>query len=146
MSRIKKILFIVVLTMLICNASCQKNNPQIDSEYEFTLNEERKEETISSIDKTKPNEILTYKQESDNGLIITTYYFNEGYSSTKVIYKFYNNLDDFRVSLLNHSDNLDGSFMEVTESILLVKSQYVRIDKVSFDQLYNQIKDKYVII
>lgn len=146
MSRIKKILFIVVLTMLICNASCQKNNPQIDSEYEFTLNEERKEETISSIDKTKPNEILTYKQERDNGLIITTYYFNEGYSSTKVIYKFYNNLDDFRVSLLNHSDNLDGSFMEVTESILLVKSQYVRIDKVSFDQLYNQIKDKYVII
>lgn len=146
MSRIKKILFIVVLTMLICNASCQKNNPQTDSEYEFTLNEERKEETISSIDRTKPNEILTYKQESDNGLIITTYYFNEGYSSTKVIYKFYNNLDDFRVSLLNHSDNLDGSFMEVTESILLVKSQYVRIDKVSFDQLYNQIKDKYVII
>ncbi len=146
MSRIKKILFIVVLTMLICNASCQKNNPQIDSEYEFTLNEERKEETISSIDKTKPNEILTYKQESDNGLIITTYYFNEGYSTTKVIYKFYNTLDDFRVSLLNHSDNLDGSFMEVTESILLVKSQYVRIDKVSFDQLYNQIKDKYVII
>ena len=91
-------------------------------------------------------EILTYKQERDNGLIITTYYFNEGYSSTKVIYQFYNNLDDFRVSLLNHSDNLDGSFMEVTESILLVKSQYVRIDKVSFDQLYNQIKDKYVII
>lgn len=146
MRKIKKILFIVIFVLIIFNTSCQKENHITSNVYHFSIDDVKKENVLSSIDQTKQNEVITYKDNNEMYLLINVFYFTEGYATTKVIYRFYNNIDDFRRAILNHNDNLDGSLIEVSESILLIKTQYSKIDKVSYNQLYSQIKDKYTII
>ena len=63
-----------------------------------------------------------------------------------MIYRFFNNLDDYRLFFNQYNNFLDGSFFEVNEEILMIATIYQYIDKKSFSQLYEILSNQYIII
>ena len=64
----------------------------------------------------------------------------------KIIYRFFNDLDEYRLFFNQYDNFLDGNFLEVNEEILMIATTYQYIDKKSFSQLYDVIHHQYVII
>ena len=74
------------------------------------------------------------------------YNFTENMSTQKIIYRFFNDLDEYRLFFNQYDNFLDGNFLEVNEEILMIATTYQYIDKKSFSQLYDVIHHQYVII
>lgn len=125
------ILILSFLTMLTIT-SCKKEQDRIEDNYNFILNVEKQNAKIAELGKTITNQQLIYLQED--------------MSTQKIIYRFFNDLDEYRLFFNQYDNFLDGNFLEVNEEILMIATTYQYIDKKSFSQLYDVIHHQYVII
>ena len=139
------ILILSFLTMLTIT-SCKKEQDRIEDNYNFILNVEKQNAKIAELGKTITNQQLIYLQEDSSTLIYVKYNFTENMSTQKIIYRFFNDLDEYRLFFNQYDNFLDGNFLEVNEEILMIATTYQYIDKKSFSQLYDVIHHKYVII
>lgn len=139
------ILILSFLTMLTIT-SCKKEQDRIEDNYNFILNVERQNAKIAELGKTITNQQLIYLQEDSSTLIYVKYNFTENMSTQKIIYRFFNDLDEYRLFFNQYDNFLDGNFLEVNEEILMIATTYQYIDKKSFSQLYDVIHHQYVII
>ena len=133
------------LTMLTIT-SCKKEQDRIEDNYNFILNVEKRNAKIAELGKTITNQQLIYLQEDSSTLIYVKYNFTENMSTQKIIYRFFNDLDEYRLFFNQYDNFLDGNFLEVNEEILMIATTYQYIDKKSFSQLYDVIHHQYVII
>lgn len=139
------ILILSFLTMLTIT-SCKKEQDRIEDNYNFILNVEKQSAKIAELGKTITNQQLIYLQEDSSTLIYVKYNFTENMSTQKIIYRFFNDLDEYRLFFNQYDNFLDGNFLEVNEEILMIATTYQYIDKKSFSQLYDVIHHQYVII
>lgn len=139
------ILILSFLTMLTIT-SCKKEQDRIEDNYNFILNVEKQNAKIAELGKTIMNQQLIYLQEDSSTLIYVKYNFTENMSTQKIIYRFFNDLDEYRLFFNQYDNFLDGNFLEVNEEILMIATTYQYIDKKSFSQLYDVIHHQYVII
>ena len=139
------ILILSFLTMLTIT-SCKKEQDRIEDNYNFILNVEKQNANIAELGKTITNQQLIYLQEDSSTLIYVKYNFTENMSTQKIIYRFFNDLDEYRLFFNQYDNFLDGNFLEVNEEILMIATTYQYIDKKSFSQLYDVIHHQYVII
>lgn len=139
------ILILSFLTMLTIT-SCKKEQDRIEDNYNFILNDEKQNAKIAELGKTITNQQLIYLQEDSSTLIYVKYNFTENMSTQKIIYRFFNDLDEYRLFFNQYDNFLDGNFLEVNEEILMIATTYQYIDKKSFSQLYDVIHHQYVII
>ena len=139
------ILILSFLTMLTIT-SCKKEQDRIEDNYNFILNVEKQNAKIAELGKTITNQQLIYLQEDSSTLIYVKYIFTENMSTQKIIYRFFNDLDEYRLFFNQYDNFLDGNFLEVNEEILMIATTYQYIDKKSFSQLYDVIHHQYVII
>ena len=139
------ILILSFLTMLTIT-SCKKEQDRIEDNYNFILNVEKQNAKIAELGKTITNQQLIYLQEDSSTLIYVKYNFTENMSTQKIIYRFFNDLDEYRLFFNQYDNFLDGNFLEVNEEILMIVTTYQYIDKKSFSQLYDVIHHQYVII
>ena len=139
------ILILSFLTMLTIT-SCKKEQDRIEDNYNFILNVEKQNAKIAELGKTITNQQLIYLQEDSSTLIYVKYNFTENMSTQKIIYRFFNDLDEYRLFFNQYDNFLDGNFLEVNEEILMIATPYQYIDKKSFSQLYDVIHHQYVII
>ena len=139
------ILILSFLTMLTIT-SCKKEQDRIEDNYNFILNVEKQNAKIAELGKTITNQQLIYLQEDSSTLIYVKYNFTENMSTQKIIYRFFNDLDENRLFFNQYDNFLDGNFLEVNEEILMIATTYQYIDKKSFSQLYDVIHHQYVII
>lgn len=139
------ILILSFLTMLTIT-SCKKEQDRIEDNYNFILNVEKQNAKIAELGKTITNQQLIYLQEDSSTLIYVKYNFTENMSTQKIIYRFFNYLDEYRLFFNQYDNFLDGNFLEVNEEILMIATTYQYIDKKSFSQLYDVIHHQYVII
>lgn len=139
------ILILSFLTMLTIT-SCKKEQDRIEDNYNFILNVEKQNAKIAELGKTITNQQLIYLQEDSSTLIYVKYNFTENISTQKIIYRFFNDLDEYRLFFNQYDNFLDGNFLEVNEEILMIATTYQYIDKKSFSQLYDVIHHQYVII
>jgi hypothetical protein len=126
--------------------SCKKEQDRIEDNYNFILNVEKQNAKIAELGKTITNQQLIYLQEDSSTLIYVKYNFTENMSTQKIIYRFFNDLDEYRLFFNQYDNFLDGNFLEVNEEILMIATTYQYIDKKSFSQLYDVIHHQYVII
>lgn len=145
MSRKKIFAFIWIVLCSIMICGCKQEQLIEEKPYPFTLDENKKTDYLSQIELTNQTTI-TYQSESDTCNEIVSYHFEEGASIKKIIYRFYASIDAFRSAILNHNDLLDGKFLVVDESILCIKTSYETIESVTYEDLYEKIKQKYTII
>lgn len=139
------ILILSFLTMLTIT-SCKKEQDRIEDNYNFILNVKKQNAKIAELGKTITNQQLIYLQEDSSTLIYVKYNFTENMSTQKIIYRFFNDLDEYRLFFNQYDNFLDGNFLEVNEEILMIATTYQYIDKKSFSQLYDVIHHQYVII
>ena len=139
------ILILSFLTMLTIT-SCKKEQDRIEDNYNFILNVEKQNAKIAELGKTITNQQLIYLQEDSSTLIYVKYNFTENMSTQKIIYRFFNDLVEYRLFFNQYDNFLDGNFLEVNEEILMIATTYQYIDKKSFSQLYDVIHHQYVII
>lgn len=139
------ILILSFLTMLTIT-SCKKEQDRIEDNYNFILNVEKQNAKIAELGKTITNQQLIYLQEDSSTLIYVKYNFTENMSTQKIIYRFFNDLDEYRLFFNQYDNFLDGNFLEINEEILMIATTYQYIDKKSFSQLYDVIHHQYVII
>lgn len=139
------ILILSFLTMLTIT-SCKKEQDRIEDNYNFILNVEKQNAKIAELGKTITNQQLIYLQEDSSTLIYVKYNFTENMSTQKIIYRFFNDLDEYRLFFNQYDNFLDGNFLEVNEEILMIATTYQYIDKKSFSQLYDVIHHQYIII
>lgn len=139
------ILILSFLTMLTIT-SCKKEQDRIEDNYNFILNVEKQNAKIAELGKTITNQQLIYLQEDSSTLVYVKYNFTENMSTQKIIYRFFNDLDEYRLFFNQYDNFLDGNFLEVNEEILMIATTYQYIDKKSFSQLYDVIHHQYVII
>ena len=139
------ILILSFLTMLTIT-SCKKEQDRIEDNYNFILNVEKQNAKIAELGKTITYQQLIYLQQYSSTLIYVKYNFTENMSTQKIIYRFFNDLDEYRLFFNQYDNFLDGNFLEVNEEILMIATTYQYIDKKSFSQLYDVIHHQYVII
>ena len=139
------ILILSFLTMLTIT-SCKKEQDRIEDNYNFILNVEKQNAKIAELGKTITNQQLIYLQEDSSTLIYVKYNFTENMSTQKIIYRFFNDLDEYRLFFNQYDNFIDGNFLEVNEEILMIATTYQYIDEKSFSQLYDVIHHQYVII
>ena len=132
------ILILSFLTMLTIT-SWKKEQDRIEDNYNFILNVEKQNAKIAELGKTITNQQLIYLQEDSSTLIYVKYNFTENMSTQKIIYRFFNDLDEYRLFFNQYDNFLDGNFLEVNEEILMIATTYQYIDKKSFSQLYDVI-------
>lgn len=142
----KYIILILSFLMILTITSCKKEQDRIEDNYNFILNVEKQNAKIAELGKTITNQQLTYLQEDSSTLIYVKYNFTENMSTQKIIYRFFNDLDEYRLFFNQYDNFLDGNFLEVNEEILMIATTYQYIDKKSFSQLYDVIHHQYVII
>lgn len=142
----KYIILILSFLMILTITSCKKEQDRIEDNYNFILNVERQNAKIAELGKTITNQQLIYLQEDSSTLIYVKYNFTENMSTQKIIYRFFNDLDEYRLFFNQYDNFLDGNFLEVNEEILMIATTYQYIDKKSFSQLYDVIHHQYVII
>lgn len=141
-NKIAIILIILFSVFLItsCNKDYQEDN------YEFTLNEEERNEYVKNIPLTSSKNYLTYLVKSADSCQIITYVFEKEVSVRKDIYTFYNNINNYWQALEIHDDFIDGYYNEVNQNILLIKNTHSDIDNISYEQLFARINESYQII
>ena len=132
--------------MILTITSCKKEQDRIEDNYNFILNVEKQNAKIAELGKTITNQQLIYLQEDSSTLIYVKYNFTENMSTQKIIYRFFNDLDEYRLFFNQYDNFLDGNFLEVNEETLMIATTYQYIDKKSFSQLYDVIHHQYVII
>lgn len=142
----KYIILILSFLMILTITSCKKEQDRIEDNYNFILNVEKQNAKIAELGKTITNQQLIYLQEDSSTLIYVKYNFTENMSTQKIIYRFFNDLDEYRLFFNQYDNFLDGNFLEVNEKILMIATTYQYIDKKSFSQLYDVIHHQYVII
>ena len=142
----KYIILILSFLMILTITSCKKEQDRIEDHYNFILNVEKQNAKIAELGKTITNQQLIYLQEDSSTLIYVKYNFTENMSTQKIIYRFFNDLDEYRLFFNQYDNFLDGNFLEVNEEILMIATTYQYIDKKSFSQLYDVIHHQYVII
>ena len=142
----KYIILILSFLMILTITSCKKEQDRIEDNYNFILNVEKQNAKIAELGKTITNQQLIYLQEDSSRLIYVKYNFTENMSTQKIIYRFFNDLDEYRLFFNQYDNFLDGNFLEVNEEILMIATTYQYIDKKSFSQLYDVIHHQYVII
>ena len=142
----KYIILILSFLTLLTITSCKKEQDRIEDNYNFILNVEKQNDKIAELGKTITNQQLIYLQEDSSTLIYVKYNFTENMSTQKIIYRFFNDLDEYRLFFNQYDNFLDGNFLEVNEEILMIATTYQYIDKKSFSQLYDVIHHQYVII
>jgi lipoprotein len=142
----KYIILILSFLMILTITSCKKEQDRIEDNYNFILNVEKQNAKIAELGKTITNQQLIYLQEDSSTLIYVKYNFTENISTQKIIYRFFNDLDEYRLFFNQYDNFLDGNFLEVNEEILMIATTYQYIDKKSFSQLYDVIHHQYVII
>jgi len=142
----KYIIFILSFLTMLTITSCKKEQDRIEDNYNFILNVEKQNAKIAELGKTITNQQLIYLQEDSSTLIYVKYNFTENMSTQKIIYRFFNDLDEYRLFFNQYDNFLDGNFLEVNEEILMIATTYQYIDKKSFSQLYDVIHHQYVII
>ena len=142
----KYIILILSFLMILTITSCKKEQDRIEDNYNFILNVEKQNAKIAELGKTITNQQLIYLQEDSSTLIYVKYNFTENMSTQKIIYRFFNDLDEYRLFFNQYDNFLDGNFLEVNEEILMIATTYQYIDKKSFSQLYDVIHHHYVII
>lgn len=142
----KYIILILSFLMILTITSCKKEQDRIEDNYNFILNVEKQNAKIAELGKTITNQQLIYLQEDSSTLIYVKYNFTENMSTQKIIYRFFNDLDEYRLFFNQYDNFLDGNFLEVNEEILMIANTYQYIDKKSFSQLYDVIHHQYVII
>ncbi|MEI3527045.1 MAG: hypothetical protein V8R15_03110 [Bacilli bacterium] len=109
--------------------SCKKEQDRIEDNYNFILNVEKQNAKIAELGKTITNQQLIYLQEDSSTLIYVKYNFTENMSTQKIIYRFFNDLDEYRLFFNQYDNFLDGNFLEVNEEILMIATTYQYIDK-----------------
>ena len=139
-------ILILSFLMILTITSCKKEQDRIEDNYNFILNVEKQNAKIAELGKTITNQQLIYLQEDSSTLIYVKYNFTENMSTQKIIYRFFNDLDEYRLFFNQYDNFLDGNFLEVNEEILMIATTYQYIDKKSFSQLYDVIHHQYVII
>ncbi len=145
--KIFKYLFLVLLILGILSfSSCQKNSIDEKDNYKFTLDINKQQEKVIEIGKTEVNKELIYINKSSNQTIYVKYEFNNGFSNKKIIYRFFDNLEDYYSFFNKYDVFLDGNFYEINEDVLLVATIYQSIDSKSFNELYEKIDTCYTII
>ena len=142
----KYIILILSFLMILTITSCKKEQDRIEDNYNFILNVEKQNAKIAELGKTFTNQQLIYLLEDSSTLIYVKYNFTENMSTQKIIYRFFNDLDEYRLFFDQYDNFLDGNFLEVNEEILMIATTYQYIDKKSFSQLYDVIHHQYVII
>ena len=142
----KYIILILSFLMILTITSCKKEQDRIEDNYNFILNVEKQNAKIAELGKTITNQQLIYLQEDSSTLIYVKYNFTENMSTQKIIYRFFNDLDEYRLFFNQYDNFLDGNFLEVNEEILMIATTYQYIDKKSFSQLYDVTHHQYVII
>lgn len=142
----KYIIFILSFLTMLTITSCKKEQDRIEDNYNFILNVEKQNAKIAELGKTITNQQLIYLQEDSSTLIYVKYNFTENMSTQKIIYRFFNDLDEYRLFFNQYDNFLDGNFLEINEEILMIATTYQYIDKKSFSQLYDVIHHQYVII
>ena len=142
----KYIILILSFLMILTITSCKKEQDRIEDNYNFILNVEKQNAKIAELGKTITNQQLIYLQEDSSTLIYVKYNFTENMSTQKIIYRFFNDLEEYRLFFNQYDNFLDGNFLEVNEEILMIATTYQYIDKKSFSQLYDVIHHQYVII
>ena len=142
----KYIILILSFLMILTITSCKKEQDRIEDNYNFILNVEKQNAKIAELGKTITNQQLIYLQEDSSTLIYVKYNFTENMSTQKIIYRFFNDLDEYRLFFNQYDNFLDGNFLEVNEEILMIATTYQYIDKKCFSQLYDVIHHQYVII
>lgn len=142
----KYIILILSFLMMLTITSCKKEQDRIEDNYNFILNVEKQNAKIAELGKTITNQQLIYLQEDSSTLIYVKYNFTENMSTQKIIYRFFNDLDEYRLFFNQYDNFLDGNFLEINEEILMIATTYQYIDKKSFSQLYDVIHHQYVII
>lgn len=142
----KYIIFILSFLTMLTITSCKKEQDRIEDNYNFILNVEKQNAKIAELGKTITNQQLIYLQEDSSTLVYVKYNFTENMSTQKIIYRFFNDLDEYRLFFNQYDNFLDGNFLEVNEEILMIATTYQYIDKKSFSQLYDVIHHQYVII
>lgn len=142
----KYIILILSFLMILTITSCKKEQDRIEDNYNFILNVEKQNAKIAELGKTITNQQLIYLQEDSSTLIYVKYNFTENISTQKIIYRFFNDLDEYRLFFNQYDNFLDGNFLEVNEEILMIATTYQYIDKKSFSQLYDVLHHQYVII
>ena len=135
------ILILSFLTMLTIT-SCKKEQDRIEDNYNFILNVEKQNAKIAELGKTITNQQLIYLQEDSSTLIYVKYNFTENMSTQKIIYRFFNDLDEYRLFFNQYDNFLDGNFLEVNEEILMIATTYQYIDKKSYNQTIEEICKK----
>ena len=105
------ILILSFLTMLTIT-SCKKEQDRIEDNYNFILNVEKQNAKIAELGKTITNQQLIYLQEDSSTLIYVKYNFTENMSTQKIIYRFFNDLDEYRLFFNQYDNFLDGNFKQ----------------------------------
>lgn len=125
----KYIILILSFLMILTITSCKKEQDRIEDNYNFILNVEKQNAKIAELGKTITNQQLIYLQEDSSTLIYVKYNFTENMSTQKIIYRFFNDLDEYRLFFNQYDNFLDGNFLEVNEEILMIATTYQYIDK-----------------
>ena len=140
----KYIILILSFLTIMTITSCNKDS--IEDNYRFILNVDKQNAKILELGKTITNQQLIYLQEETSKLVYVKYDFTNNVATQKMIYRFFNKLDDYRLFFNQYNNFLDGSFFEVNEEILMIATIYQYIDKKSFSQLYEILSNQYIII
>ena len=148
MNKSKKILILTIAFIIIFSfTSCSNSNNPIKDDFKFELIVEAKEDYITSvIRKTLLNNVLVYKTVDQDKTTYVKYTFENNSSKTKIIYSFYDNIDDFRSNMKLHENHIDGYYSEVKEDILLICTMFDYIDAVKFNELKDKVSIKFEII
>ena len=91
----KYIIFILSFLTMLTITSCKKEQDRIEDNYNFILNVEKQNAKIAELGKTITNQQLIYLQEDSSTLIYVKYNFTENMSTQKIIYRFFNDLDEY---------------------------------------------------
>lgn len=147
----KHILILNILLNMLILISCNGivDSP-INDNYNITFDSIKQDTYLNKINKTEENTFITYSYKDDKTKTIVVYDFISGITNSKTVFKVFSDLNDFRNEMNIHQDSLDGVYDEVNEEILLIKTVYNNIDKISYQDLYDVItsnKDsvKYVV-
>ena len=141
MNKNRKMLILIIAFIIIFSfTSCSNSNTPIKDDFKFELNAEAKEDYITSVIGK------TYKTVDQDKTTYVKYTFENNSSKTKIIYSFYDNIDDFRSNMALHENHIDGYYSEVKEDILLICTMFDYIDAVKFNELKDKVSIKFEII
>lgn len=133
----KTILSLLLILFLMFITSCTSES-FIKDDYTMEVSIDAQNEVINNIGKSIPNTRIVYLKESTFIRQIVVYDFTLS-TISKTIYSFYTNLETFRYDLKHNNLMIDGDFVEVDETILLITTKFNSVDTISYQELLNRL-------